>query len=648
MKQYVPPVTWVDNAEDMMKFVRHVRDTGECALDTETTGLDRARDFVVFWSGCPDEQSRYCFSRSMLSIYNTELAKDQDIKWYFTNQTFDFAMMENSGVKAPLGDCYDTLAMDWLYDENRAGRHGLKETAWDHLELNMRPFKEAFKRDRGEAIHECLARYMVDDFEGAISYASLDAWATFRVFHELKRKLQSMKTLEGVCLWDHFEYIEMPFTRVLHNMCSRGIMVDIGYLRELSPQIQKDIDKFQRKLNKAAGKEINPRSPKQLQWLLFDKLGLTPVKYTSGGQSGNRQPSTDEESLRKYSDDGVDVVDLILEVRSLTKTKGTYVDGLAKWVDSEHRIHPTLTQHVTVTGRLSSTDPNLQNIPRPDSDKFNLRGAFMPKDKHVFIVADYEQLEMRLMAHYSGDKNMIDVIQRGWDIHTGTASLMYGFPYEEIKAATKKKKTGAELTSQEKEMCFARQAAKSIGFGLNYGEGPKKLGKTLGVSKDDAMALTRKYFQPYPQVREFIEGVKAFILDHACVETILGRPRRFHDLPEIGKMLRKVSRKGLEGRAKANLAQAERQSVNSVIQGSAADVAKMAMIKAEFDPRLDALGVQMLLQIHDELIFEVPEDAVEKAMPLIRENMEHPFHEPLEVPLDIEAGVGYSWSSAKA
>jgi DNA polymerase-1 len=197
-------------------------------------------------------------------------------------------------------------------------------------------------------------------------------------------------------------------------------------------------------------------------------------------------------------------------------------------------------------------------------------------------------------------------------------------------------------------MVFARQAAKSIGFGLNYGEGPVKLGKTLGVGKDEAIRLTQKYFQPYPQVREFIDGVKAFILDHARVETIMGRPRRFHDLPEIRRLMQKVSRKGLPGTAKANLAQAERQSVNSVIQGSAADVAKMAMIKSEFDPRLEALGAQMLLQIHDELIFEVPEESVQAALPLIKENMEHPFESELEVPLDVEAGVGHSWASAKA
>jgi DNA polymerase-1 len=652
--QYVPPVTWVDNGEDFMKFVRHVEDTKECAMDTETTGLDRARDHVLFWSACPDLDTRYCFSREMLALYDAELSQLSDIRWYYTNQTFDFSMMENSGVRVPKGDSFCTLAMDWLYDENRQGRHGLKETALDHLGLNMREFKEAFKgKKKGETYQERLMRAMRDEFESATSYASLDAWATFRVYKYLEDQLSRQHSMDGMCLWDYFCDVEMPFTRVLHHLCRRGIMVDVGYLDELSPKIQTDIDDLQKELNKIAGREVNPRSTPQLRVLLFDKLGVEPIKMTSGGTSGNRQPSTDEETLKRFAEDGVEAADIILQIRGLTKMKGTYVDGLRKWVDNDLRIHPTLTQHVTVTGRLSSVDPNLQNIPRPGGDKFGIRSVFMPKTDHILIVVDYEQLEMRLMAHYSGDPNMIDVINKGQDIHTGTAALMFGHRYDDIIAALKKKKAAAKdggivLTKDEKQMCFDRQAAKSIGFGLNYGEGPQKLGKTLGVSVDKAKALMKQYFEPYPKVGEFIDGVHAYILDHAMVETIIGRPRRFHEMVAIGQMLDKMTRWKLPGTAKANLARAERQSVNSVIQGSAADVAKMAMIKCEFDERLRALGVQQLLQVHDELLFEVPEEHAEEAMPIICDLMEHPFGDDLSVPLAVDGGMGYSWSSAKA
>jgi len=657
--QYVPPVTWVDDPDDFMRFARHVRDTGECALDTETTGLNRAKDYVLFWSACPDPDHRYCLSREMLPLLNAELVKDPDLIWYFTNQTFDFAMLENSGVQVPVGDSYCTLAMDWLYDENRQGRHGLKETALDHLGLNMREFKEAFLgRKRGESLPERLVRAMEEDPEGAKSYSSLDAWATFGVFHYLRKQLEGQHSLDGMSLWDYFREVEMPFTRVLHNLCRRGIMVDVGYLDELSPKLQFAMDDIHKQINKIAGKEINLKSTPQLRTLLFEKLGLEPVKYTSGGDSGNRQPSTDESCLQIWAERGVEAAQLMLTYRELAKMKGTYIDGLRRWADDDLRIHPTLTQHVTVTGRLSSVDPNLQNIPRSEGDKFGIRTAFIPKDGHVLLVADYEQLEMRLMAHYSQDPNMIDVINRGWDIHTGTASLMYDYGYEDIIAATKRKKQIAKLkergeqfeplTELEKAMIFARQAAKSIGFGLNYGEGPQKLGHTLGVSVDEAKALIEKYFKPYPRVRAFINGVHAFILDNAMVETILGRPRRFHEMHAIGEMLDKMVRWRLPGTAKANLAQAERQSVNSIIQGSAADVAKMAMIKCEFDQRLKRLGVQQLLQVHDELLFEVPEEHVQEVMPIVRELMEHPFGDDLLVPLNIDAGVGYSWATAKA
>jgi len=653
--QYVPPVTWVDTPEAFMEFAQHVRRTGECALDTETTGLHRATDYVLFWSACADEESRYCFSREMLPIWDAELSQDQDIKWYFTNQTFDFAMILNSGVRIPLGDTYCTLAMDWLYDENRQGRHGLKETSLDHLQLNMRAFKEAFKgKQKGETYQDRLLRAMDEEFESATSYASLDAWATFRIFHYLKNKLENMYSMDGMCLWDYFDEVEMPFTRVLHNCSRRGIMIDVGYLDELSPKIEKDILHIHRKLNKIAGKEINPNSPQQLRHLLFDNLHLKPIKMTSGGSSGNRQPSTDASCLKIWAEDGIEAAELLLQHRDLAKMKGTYVDGLRKWVDDELRIHPTLTQHVTVTGRLSSVEPNLQNIPRPGGDKFGIREAFMPKGACVFIVADYEQLEMRILAHYSQDDNMIDVISKGWDIHSGTAALMFNYDYEEIRAAIKKKKLAAKdgsdivLTKLEKDMCFSRNASKSVGFGLNYGEGPKKLAKTLGVSVIRAKELMAQYFEPYPKVQEFIEGVHAFILDHAMVETILGRPRRFHEMVEIGKLLDKCIRWNLPGSAKKNLARTERQSLNSIIQGSASDVAKMAMIKCEFDPRLKRLGAEMLLQVHDELIFEVPEEHAEEAMEIIKENMEHPFGEDLLVPLTVDCGIGYSWASAKA
>lgn len=358
--QIKPPVTFVDNEKDMLKFVEHVRRTKECALDTETTGLNRWKDSVVFWSACPDVKSRYCFSRDMLDIYNKHLAKDESICWYFTNMTFDFCMLRNSGVLPPRGDSYCTLAMDWLYDENRRGGHGLKETAKEYAGLNMQEFKEAFRgKGRDESLHERLLRAMDEDFVTAVDYAATDAWATFKVFHGLRKKLATQSTPSGTNLWKHFQEIEMPFTRVLYNLIRRGIMVDAGYLSDLAPIMEQDILRIERSLNKLAGKEVNLNSPLQVRWLLFDKVGLKPIKMTKGGASGKKSPAVDHEVLTKYAEEGIESCVALLEHRKLSKTLNTYVRGLAKWLDPHMRIHPTLTQHVTVTGRLSSTDPNL-------------------------------------------------------------------------------------------------------------------------------------------------------------------------------------------------------------------------------------------------------------------------------------------------
>ena len=460
MIQIKPPVIYVDEPKGMFKFIDHVRSTKECALDTETTGLNRWKDHILVWSACPDLETRYCFSRDMLALYDMDLAHDPEISWYFTNQTFDFCMFNNSGVSPPDGPSYCTLAMDWLYDENNRGFHGLKETAKKYLGLSMTEFKEQFKKKQKETYQDAFLRVLHDDFDSAIDYASTDAWATFRVFKYLQEELKKQTTRAGLNLWDHFESIEMPFTRVLYNMIRRGIMVDEGYLSGLAPKMEKDLLLMEKAICKIAGKEINIRSPKQLQWLIYDQLKIPPGKKTKGGSL-----STDEETLEKLAGEGIEACSRIMEHRSLSKTHGTYVVGLSKWVDPNLRIHTTLTQHVAVTGRLSSVEPNLMNIPRPDNDKYKLREAFIPKEGYTLICLDFKQIEMRIIAHMSQDPQMIGVINRGWDIHAGTACVMFGYDYDTLLAALKKKKKDQILTDDEEVMCFGRFAAKTIGFG---------------------------------------------------------------------------------------------------------------------------------------------------------------------------------------
>lgn len=469
-----PEPEMIKTPERMLQVCRHIRDTGIAGLDTETTGLDLARDHVLFWSLAPDMRSRYCLTRQMLPIFRDEMGDDPNIIWVMTNANFDNNMLANSGVPLLAGPIYCTLVEDWLCNENRL--HGLKDVALDHLGLNMRKFKEVFKRQRNETYQDTLLRMMEEQPEEAIDYASMDAWASLGVHKFLQPRLEQIRTSTGITMWDLFVNIEVPFTRVLYNCVRRGVMVDIGWLEEIREPISRDMDKIQFKFNKIAGEEVNLNSPMQLCKIFIEKLGYKPVKWTSGGASGNKQPSVDESVLSIWAENGDELAGLVLKFRGLSKTRGTYVDGMIERCDSKLRIHPMLTQAVTVTGRVSSRDPNLQTIPRPANDVYGLRSAFMPGTGYTLGASDYRQLEMRLLAQMSCDPRMQRVIRDGWDIHMGTASVMYGVPYEKIVAAKKKagklEKAKVPLDKWPEDVLLLtgyRQTAKAIGFGQQRG-----------------------------------------------------------------------------------------------------------------------------------------------------------------------------------
>jgi DNA polymerase-1 len=654
----------VDNWETMEPLVKRIRDTKLCGLDTETTGLDLAKDHVLFWSLAPDMESRFCLDRRMLEIFEAEIAGDESISWVMTNANFDNCMLANSGVPLLKGPIYCTLVMDWLYDENRR-RHGLKETAMDYLGLNMRKFKEVFKKKQKETYQDALLRMMDQEPESAIDYASLDAYATLAVFKHLKEELENERTVHGNTMWDLFKDFEAPYTKVLYKCIRRGVMLDIGWLEEIREPIVKDMRYLERQINKIAGFEVNPQSPTQLRSLFFDRLGYEPVKMTSGGKSGNKQPSTDESILNDWAKAGCEVSKLILQHRALGKVKGTYVDGMIQRCDPHLRIHPMLTQSVTVTGRLSSREPNLQNIPRPDDDKYGLRGAFMPGTGMTLVAADYRQLEMRILAHVSKDKRMQEVIRNGWDIHMGTASVMYNVPYEEMAAAKKKadQLKEAEVPREKwparvRELMGYRQDAKAIGFGINYGKGDNALAEDLGISKEEAQERKRKYFKPYPNVELFIATTHRQTRETLEVATILGHKRRLTDADADwrGGYYDLRQRRDVPERPGPLAARALRQDVNSIIQGSAANIAKLAQQLCEESEDLARLGAEQILQVHDEILFEVPEEYLKECCETIKGIMEKPlidiperlgynFRE-LDVPLDVDVGHGEAWSEA--
>lgn len=473
----VPVPEWVDDPTRMLQICREIRDTKLCALDTETTGKDDwMKDFVLYWSLCPRPEVRYCLSATMLDIFNEELAHDPSITWVMTNANFDNSMLLNSGVDHLAGPVHCTLVMDWLYDENRTGRHGLKQTAKDHLQLRMDEFKTVFKKQKNESYQDTLMRIMRDDPEQAIGYASMDAYATLAVYNYLKQELMAQHTVTGVTLWDIFERIEAPYSKVLLRNMRRGVMVNQDHLRNMRGPLTERMESVLFRFNKLAGQEVNLNSPKQLVELFINKLGKKPLKWTSGGKSGIRQPSVDENVLSIWAEEGDEFATLLMEYRGLAKVLGTYVDGMLKRVGPDSRIHPVLNQHIVVTGRLSSTNPSLLNIPRPDDDIWGLRSAFVARPGYVLVAVDYAQLEMRLLAHLSGDENMRDVIRKGWDIHGGTGSMMYGVPYEEIEEAKFLKDWLAEdKIPRERwpewvpQYVAYRQTAKAIGFGQHTG-----------------------------------------------------------------------------------------------------------------------------------------------------------------------------------
>jgi len=476
MWQQLPEPEWVSTPERTLQVCREIRDWRQCAIDTETTGLDRQKDFVKFWSLCPHPGVRYCLPASMLPVFSAELVANPYITWILTNATFDTAMLENSGVPLFAGPIRCTIVMDWMFDENRVGRHGLKQSAKDHLQLTMKEFTEVFPKDRGESISDAMDRLMEMDPAAGIDYASMDAWASLGVHNFLEAELSRQYTYYGASLLDVFREIEVPYTKLLHIMQRRGVPASEQYLLTLKEPLERDVALARREFTRIVGREVNLNSPKQLQKVFLDDLGLPPLKWTKGGASGKRQPSVDEDVLVRYAADGVEAAIVLMKHRKLDKMLGTYVIGLLSRLGADSRIYTSILQHGTRTGRISSREPNLTNLPRPDSDEYALRGAIVAPNGRRLKAADYGQMEQRVLADLSGDENMCSVISRGWDIHMGTASVMYDVPYEELVAA-KKQAGKMEHDKIPKDrwpqrvtyLMLLRQIAKAIGFGQHTG-----------------------------------------------------------------------------------------------------------------------------------------------------------------------------------
>jgi DNA polymerase-1 len=646
----MPDALWLSGdspSQSIESFVREVKDYKEIAIDTETTGLDLMRDTVLYWSVSWERESgelfRACLRADLLRHFK-KIFLERDRDWIFCNAKFDVHMAKNTGIDID-GNYQDISVMHALLYEEMP--HGLKEMTEQLQGWKWRGFTDTFgKIDRADPkwIQNALINAEKENLPLLVEYASNDAYGTFMNWKTLKKELEDAATWSLYPdlypnLWELFRKVEVPFTKVLWKCERNGMRVDLDYLAGIERPVKIEIDSLERELVRMRGKPINPKSTPQLREWFFDELGLKPTKFTKGGAKGVREPSLDFDALTTFADDGVPAAIALLRHRDLTKLYGTYVIGLRDKVDQFSRVHTRFNQDVARTGRLSSSDPNLQNIPNPDMDKFKIRRAFTHEPGNILVVADYEQLEMRLLAAAAMEQDMIDIFLKGWDIHMGNASLVFGMPYEDIAAAKKVDKKVKEgelgpdaMTDYVHKCLDARQAAKAIGFGLNYGMGAKRLAATIGRSVEEAEALIAQYMDRYPTVKKFFDDATQTVIKYGYAFTILGR-RRF--LPGI-----------MSNRA-ADRSRAQRQASNLPIQGTAADVAKMAMIRCDEAGLFDKYGFHMLSQVHDELVFEGPEECAQDVMPIIRDRMMHSLPSDLAVPLTISIGKGHTWMDAK-
>ena len=623
-------------------LIKEVAAQKEVALDTETTGLVRWRDKVLYWS-LAWGQRRVTLNVSALPYFKEVFADPYKI-WIFANAKYDLHILANMGVFIA-GKIVDVQVQHALLYEDR--RHKLKLICEHILGWRWSDFQDTFgKIGARQSAEDLIRKAERENFGLLVEYAANDAWGTLNVKNALDTQLSAAGTYSLFAdkppyirtLHDLFYKVEVPYTKVLWHCERKGTLMNMEYMRNIAPTAEQEIVEIHQKINKEVGWVINPNSVPQLRKYFFDQLGLKPLRMTAGGKSGNRLPSCDEKFLEYYRDESP-VAEMMLRHRELSKLFGTYIRGMSELIDDDGRLHTQFNQDIARTGRLSSSEPNVQNIPRPDNDKWKIRGAFVAPPGYELIVADYEQLEMRLLACASLEQDMIDVINNGWDIHMGNASMIFGLPYEDIenaKKVEKKVKSGAlppdALTPYMHECLFARATAKTLGFGLVYGMGVNKLARDLGVSKHEAEKKIETFQAKYPAVAHFTEEAVAETDEYGYAFTIMGRRR---NVPEINSTRRDERQRG------------ERIAVNTPIQGSAADVVKMAQILC-FKARVDKkYGAEMNLQVHDELMFECPKETVPEAMEEIKEWMEHPFVEDLAVPLAVDIGHGQSWMEAK-
>jgi DNA polymerase I len=586
--------------EDLKQWVDDLRRAGRFAVDTETTSTEPMRARLVGMSMCA-ENGKACYI-PVGHTYGEQLNKeevlaavrpileDASIEKYGQNIKYDMIVLKREGVDIR-GVVCDTMLASYLLDPSRRG-HSLDDLAETFLEHRTIRISELIGTGKNQV------PFSEVDIPIASEYAAEDAEVTCRVAEILCPRLAS----EGLA--DLMKDVELPLIPVLVDMEMAGVRIDIPYLKNLSKEFGETLKTAEVQIHAKAGEPFNINSPKQLAEILFEKLGMTAGKKTKTGYSTSLDVL--EELAVQH-----ELPRMILDYRSIYKLKSTYVDTLTNLVNPETgRIHTSYNQAVAATGRLSSSDPNLQNIPIRTGEGRKIRRAFIPDDGYVYIGADYSQIELRVVAHMSDDARLKQAFSAGEDIHAITAASIFGCSPAQVVP----------------EM---RRRAKEINFGIIYGMGPYKLAGRIGVGLKMAKQYLEDYYRTYAGVSRYVEETPERAKRDGFVTTILGRKRFLPDLNNPNKIAQQA---------------AKRMAVNTTIQGSAADLMKLAMIKVHRSIQEKQLPAKMILQVHDELVLEVREDVAKEAMALLKKEMEGVY--PLSVPLVVDTAMGKNWDEA--
>ncbi|WP_026309982.1 DNA polymerase I [Niabella aurantiaca] len=603
IKDTLPDYKAVTDEAAIRKLVGELLPVTEVCFDTETTGIDANLAELVglsfsikagtgYYIPCPADREA---TKNILAGL-APLFEDESKIWIGQNLKYDLLVLKWYGVE-PKGKIFDTMLAHYVIEPD--GKRGMDQLSAQYLGYEPIHIEELIgKKGKSQGNMRDV------EIEKAKDYAAEDADITLQlkeVFAPMLEKRQVQKV---------FEEVENPLVRVLADMEFEGVRIDEEFLKNYSKELEKDAAEAEKKVFEIAGVKFNLASPKQLGEVLFDRLKLD----ASARKTKTGQYQTGEDVLLKLAAKGHAIADQIIAFRELTKLRSTYVDALPQLINPKTgRVHTTYGQAVAVTGRLASNNPNLQNIPVRTERGKEIRKAFIPRDEsHILLSADYSQIELRIVAAMSGDTNMVQAFKQGTDIHTATASKVFN----------------VEMDAVTREM---RYKSKSVNFGIIYGQGAFGLADNLGISRTEAKGIIDSYKKEFSGIQRYMDDTINFAREHGYVQTLMGRKRWLKDINSSNFTVRGF---------------AERNAINSPIQGTAADMIKLAMQKVHAAMKKEGFKSRMILQVHDELIFDALKEEANELRPLIIENMQAALPLPFEVPVIAECGEGSNWLEA--